>query len=502
MRRNLPLFCQVFLGAIFACCLFCDPNVSFAQSPVEEASASLRKRDFAEALRQTQAALSGAPRDPKLWTLQGVAHRGLNQPQQALADFQNALKFSPNYIPALEGAAQIEYQADAKDAPALLKRLLALQPANETAHAMFAVLLYKKHRCPEAIDHFHAALGVISSQPDALTEYGICLVRAQRYGDAAPVFGKVLEAQPENPGYRYNFAFCQWKAGQGPSAMQTLQPALDGDAHANNASLWMLAADISESEHNTPRAVELLRKAILSHPQDPEPYLQFATLSYNHNSYQAGISMLDAGLTQLPNNDRLHVARGVLYVQIADYAHAMEDFETAERLNPTQSSAEAAEGLAQMQQHDESAAIQKFRMQVKAHPDQALGYLFLAEALAQQGNPEGTPEYKERLEAAQRAVKLDPQMAAAHDLLANIYLESGQTDLAIRHCNSALAIDPSDQAALYHLILATRKTDRKDQVPELLKRLASLKRAAQEEQSKRVDYRLMAQPQESVKSER
>ena len=159
-----------------------------------------------------------------------------------------------------------------------------------------------------------------------------------------------------------------------------------------------------------------------------------------------------------------------------------------------------AQGLAEMQQHNASQAIENFRMQVKAHPDQAMGFLFLAEALEQQGKPEGTPEYKERLAAAQQAVKLDPNMAAAHDVLANIYLQADKTELAIRHCNLALEIDPSDQTALYHLILAIRKTDRQDEVPDLMKRLAALKKAATEEESKKVDYRLMEQPARSVPS--
>ena len=304
----------------------------FGQTTVSEISTSLRNHDFSGALRQTQVALASAPHDPRLWTLQGIAHRGLDQTQAALADFRHALKAAPSYLPALEGAAQIEYQTESKGAPVIIERLLAVQPSNQTAHAMLAVLLYNKHQCEEAAQHFHAAAEAIATQPDALTEYGICLGQLQKYQEATPIFTKALEVQPQNAGYRYNLAFSQWKAGQNETALQTLQPRLDSGA--KDVPTLLLAADILEAENNTPRAVELLRQAILANPQQTEPYLQFAMLSYNHSSYQAGIGMLNAGLAELPKSDRLYVARGVLYVQMADYSHAMEDFETAERLNP------------------------------------------------------------------------------------------------------------------------------------------------------------------------
>jgi tetratricopeptide (TPR) repeat protein len=95
----------------------------------------------------------------------------------------------------------------------------------------------------------------------------------------------------------------------------------------------------------------------------------------------------------------------------------------------------------------------------------------------------GSPEYEEEVKAATRAVQLDPRLVAAHDLLSSIYFENGRTDQAIKQSRDALALDPTDQQAVYHLILALRKTDQKDEVPALLKRLVELRANAKSDQT-------------------
>jgi hypothetical protein len=87
-------------------------------------------------------------------------------------------------------------------------------------------------------------------------------------------------------------------------------------------------------------------------------------------------------------------------------------------------------------------------------------------------------------------------MVAAPDLLATAYLRNNQPQKAVQECRSALASDPSDQQAVYHLILALRKTNSKDEIPDLLKKLNQLRSTTpQGSQSKR--FRLQEVPAES-----
>src|SRR5882672_5980433 len=128
-----------------------------AQAPSGRAAAimaALRGREFEKALQLLQPALQESPRSAQLWTFQALAHSGTGHQKEALASYRNALKFSPDYLPALEGAAQLEFEAGSAEAAPLLQHVLRLQPNEPTSHAMLAVLSYKKGDCTTATQHF------------------------------------------------------------------------------------------------------------------------------------------------------------------------------------------------------------------------------------------------------------------------------------------------------------------------------------------------------------
>jgi DNA-binding SARP family transcriptional activator len=54
-----------------------------------------------------------------------------------------------------------------------------------------------------------------------------------------------------------------------------------------------------------------------------------------------------------------------------------------------------------------------------------------------------------------------------------------------------LASDPKDQTALYRLIQALRKSGNRAEIPDLLKRLASLREEAAQEERDRYRYKLV-----------
>ena len=142
-------------------------------------------------------------------------------------------------------------------------------------------------------------------------------------------------------------------------------------------------------------------------------------------------------------------------------------------------------------------ALAKFCAAVKAHPSEAYAQYLLAEALQEDGLRAVSPGYKEEVDAATRAVELDPRLVAAHDLLSEVYYDNGQTDLAIEQSHAALALDPNDQQALYHLVVSLRKTDRKNQIPVLLKRLVELRASEESHQATSRGYRLYEVPKSS-----
>jgi tetratricopeptide (TPR) repeat protein len=458
-------------------------------SQVDAILAALRGKDFATAVERSRSALQKHPGNPQLWALQGMALANLGKTTEALGAFDRALKIAPDYLPALEGAAQLHYQAGSRRAVPMLQRVLKLRPADATAHAMLAVLEYREGHCRTAVVHFDRAGPLIESQIDALHAHATCLVRLNQLDAAVGVFQRAVALQPGDARERRLLGAVQLMAQRPKDAVATLTPLLEpGGADADTLAL---ASAAYEQAGDTPRAVATLREAILREPRNVDLYLDFATIAFAHQSFDVGIEVISDGLTLQPDAARLYVARGVLYVQLADYDKAEADFEKANQLDPRQSLSAAAQGLAAAQEHDLDRALATIQAKLAHAPNDAYLLYLQADILAQQGPDPGAPEFQAALASAKKAVSLQPALAPARGVLAKLHLQAGEFREAVEQCRKALASDPKDQTALYRLIQALRKTGEKAEIPELLKRLAALREQAAQDERERNRYRLV-----------
>ena len=463
---------------------------------VQSITTALQDRQFGKALQSVQSALQSSPNNPQLWMLQGLAYSGTGDSKSALASYEHALKISPGYLPALEGAAQIEYEAGSKDAIPLLEQVLKIHPNDVTSHAMIAVLAVKNGDCTAAVSHFSKIGPMLDSQPEALQGYGVCLLELKQTDEAIRVFKQLMTSQPNDGRCRRALVAVQLAADRPQDALTTMQPLLASDP---DVSTMRLAAAVYEANKDTPNAVKILRDAIVKDPLQTALYADFAELAMDHQSFQTGVEMIDAGLKLQPGAAQLYVARGVLYVQLADYEKAEADFEKAEQLDPEQGMSLAAEGMLaeEKNQNDPDQALGTVRAKLAQKPDDAFLLYLQAAILSKKSAEPGSVEFRQGLDSAKRAVALQPSLTAAHNVLAKYYLDAGQNAEAARECRMVLEQSPSDQSALYHLVMALRKTGDEAEIPDLLKRLAEARRTATKEEGERNRYKLVVAPSTS-----
>ena len=131
------------------------------------------------------------------------------------------------------------------------------------------------------------------------------------------------------------------------------------------------------------------------------------------------------------------------------------------------------------------------RSKLASTPNVAFLYYLEAAIFQQKAPAAGSPEFEHGVQAARKAVELQPTLANAHDVLANFFLQSGDTDAAMAECRAALQYSPKDQTALYSLIVALRKADRKAEIPDLLKRLAAARPEAARQEAENNRYKLV-----------
>jgi tetratricopeptide (TPR) repeat protein len=481
---------HIVRGLLVASLLFILCGNAGAQADKTAAIASaLQSKDFNQAIELLKPALRQTPDNDILWTMQGVALAGKGQNKEALLSFRHALKIAPDNVRALEGAVQIEYEAGDPSAIPLLKRLLRLRPNDQTSHAMLAVLSYQQGDCATAVDHFAKAGSLLQSQLPALHAYATCLVKLKRLGEAAGVFEKALALSEQDAQERRLLASIQVMAHKPQDAISTLTPLLANDSA--DAGTLALASAAYEDAHDTDKAVDALRRAILLDPHNVNLYLDFAAISATHQSFQVGINVVNEGIQLQPKAAPLYFARGVLYVQLADYEKAQADFETAYKLDPTQSLSTAAQGLAAAQQNDLDRALASVQEKLAKKPHDPILLYVQADVLTQKGAELGSPEFETATHSAEEAVALRPSLGPARAVLAKLYVQAGKYTDAATQCRKALEIDPKDQTSLYHLIQALRKSGKTGEIPELLKRLALLRQEATKEEREQYRYKLV-----------
>jgi tetratricopeptide (TPR) repeat protein len=476
------------LGIVF----FVGLRVASAQDQeqhIEAITSALQAGEFGRAVEMTRAALKQSPNDAQLWAMQGAAYAGEGNKAEALASYRSALKISPDYLPALQGAAQLEYDAGSPAAVPLLRHLLRLHPSDRTSHGMLAVLEYQAGDCAAAVVHFEKAGSLFDSRPEGLHAYAACLVKLKQFDKAAEIFQRTVTLNPDDGRERHLLAALELMAHHPQAALATLRPMLQGSTP--DVATLELAASAYENAKDTPQAVAALRQAILLDPQNVNLYMDFANLSSAHDSFQVGIDVMSDGIGQLPKAAPLYLARGVLYVQLAQYDKAEADFEIAHQLDPHQSLSSAAQALLAEQQNDLDHALATVQARLDHKPnDPALLYL-RADFLSQKGVEPGSEEFKLAMQSARQAVALRPGLSGARTVLAKLYLQAGSYQQAAEQCRKALEQDPKDQAALYHLIQALRKTGDKRDIPNLLTRLAQLRKQTAREESERYQYKLV-----------
>ncbi len=459
------------------------------EETVRAITAALRAGRREQALELARAARRDAPKSLRLLVLEGMALSQSGKSNDALTDFKAALDLSPDYVPALEAAAEIEYKEGRPETRVHLERLLTLRPQEQTAHAMLAAISWKAGDCRAAVHHFEQSRPVIAQNPDALHEFGACLVKLKRPEDAAAVFRQLTGMRPNDARACYALAVALIDAKRPGEAAD----ALAARSEKSDSTALRLTSFAQEAQGDTPRAVATLRQAILLDPRNVDLYLDFAALSFTHQSFQVGIDMIDAGLKQIPDSGALYLARGILYVQLGDFARSDADFDRAERFDPRQAVG-SVRGLSQLQRNSLTEALGTVRAQLKANPKDEFLYYVLAELLSREGAQPGSAQFQEALTAAETAVRLRPDFVLARDTLSRLYLESGDTRKAIEQCRLALRDDPDDQMAMYRLLRALQSAGREQhaaEIAQLLKRFTAARDEARRREEQETRYRLV-----------
>ena len=265
-------------------------------------------------------------------------------------------------------------------------------------------------------------------------------------------FGAPLISQAD----AYQEALAGYRSGRYLEALVAVQNALSQDE--GSASYHLLHARILAELRQYGDAEKSLKRASQLRPQWVEPFYQSGMLLFRRGQFREAASRLAEGVELAPDSVKTRFLLGVSYLQInLDHA-AMEQFKAVETADPRYPAVHHSIGRVYFRRGRDSEAIEHFTTELAHNPDHHAARFLLGKALERTGRAEeavvqllrlqgkevgqGQLHYylgaayrrqgkrAEALEALQRSIALNPNSYESRYLLARLYLETGQPDLA------------------------------------------------------------------------
>lgn len=418
------------MAAILFLALFFASPAGAQDNALRQAARLDTEQKCSEAERFYRQALAQGPPSVALLNNLGNHYTLCGDPEQARSYFERVIKINPQHANANlqlariatdrhQGARALAYLArvgDAQPATSML-RAEALHWAGKQAAAMAILDGLRKAAAGDQ------RLGFL---------YGLTCARIGAYDRAEAAFNALLAQHPDDFDVLYNLGRAAARAKHFDRALRALDVAVK--LQPGNVDALLELAEVNAALQDFARAIYLLVQARQLDPSRPEIPLALAHAAQGGEYYGDAAIAYDDYLRLRPADDAARRDRALIY----GYTDA--------RL---------AEGLKELEWY------------IRKHPGDPLGYYDLAQ-LSWRDRPQ------EALGQLAAALRLNPELAAAHVDRAWLLNRLGRTAEAIPHLQKALDINPRDFRALDQLGSAYLSLDRPADAEKVLRQAVAI----------------------------
>ena len=254
----------------------------------------------------------------------------------------------------------------------------------------------------------------------------------------------------------YQEALASYRSGSYLEALVAVQNALSQDE--GNASYHLLHAKVLAELRQYGDAEKSLKRAMELRPQWVEPFYELGMLRFRREEFREAATTLARGVGLEPDSIKTRFLLGVSYLQINQDHAAMKQFKAVEAAAPRYPAVHHSIGRVYFRQGRDTEAIEHFTIELAHNPDHQAARFLLGKALVRTGRADeavaqlrrlqgkdvgqGQLHYylgaayrrqgkrAEALEALQKSIAVNPNSYESRYLLARLYLEAGQTELA------------------------------------------------------------------------
>lgn len=331
-----------------------DPQ--YAPGFIGRARCEFREGKLTAAVASAKQATTLEPQRLESWYLLGDLYRALEQPTEAIAAYDQALKVSANDFDAIAYKTMALLSVNRmKEAEAEIKRLNEIRPQAALAKYLKAYLAHQQGRSREAVNLLQQAIKDNPNNPQVHLLYGTVNYAIQNDEIALSSFNKVL-GLTELPEARLLLAATQLRMGANADVLKTLAPLI---SQGSEAKAFLLAGQAALNEGEFDRGMSYLNRAGSLAPKDT---LIRNTLAQNQlrSGDQQGIRGLESVITDNPNDSQAYLLLAAAQTGKADYKGALATLQKMAAAQPTNPLTQVLMGRVYLMQRNPNAARQAF----------------------------------------------------------------------------------------------------------------------------------------------
>lgn len=220
-----------------------------------------------------QTTISENPRSWMAYNNLGNALLQKGRVNEAIAQFNEALKIDPNYAVGQSNLGNALLRIGrTEESLAHIERALEIDPRNAEAENNLGNTLLQMGRMEEAATHYGKAIAIDPHYAEAYNNLGALFLQMGRFDESLANLQKALTIDPESPQAENNLGNTLLRMGRASEALAHYDKAValaPNDVNSLNNLAWLLATSPESQVRNGAKAVQLAERAShLTHGQN------------------------------------------------------------------------------------------------------------------------------------------------------------------------------------------------------------------------------------------
>ena len=272
---------------------------------------------------------------------------------------------------------------------------------------------------------------------------GLLEAQQQRYAAAVTYYRRAIGLDPHLPEVVLDLGLAYFKLGENAKAIEVLAPLLAADPDDLRLNVVVGMAHYGKGDYKG--AVPYLNHAAVQNPRNLQLLLDLGHSCLLSKQLKCVAEVYERMAAIDENSAEVRMLKGELLDELRDTVGAIEEFQAAERADPSQPNVHFGLGYLLWTQKRYAEAADQFEVELSHDSGHSNAALYLGDTDVQLGSLEDARKILEPL------ARTNPGLALAHLDLGIIYFETGSTQEARRQFNAAISLDPKNVSAHWRL---------------------------------------------------